>query len=155
MIAFSLIAASSSRQRLAVELKEEAKAGGGSNQLPAMRRKTGRIRPEGYDLSYDLNESAGIERLYNIWVRVKRVAFPNVRRRSRARQHDGWDQYEVRIVLSRGQEFLAVHAGHIDVEENDIWSSVPGLMQKLHRLKTVIGNLQLACYAPPFERTLD
>src|SRR5271157_3678524 len=55
---------------------------------------------------------------------------------SRGDHHD-WDLLEARIVAHVGRDFVAVHARHFDVEQDDVRQV---LLQQRHRIHTVFGG---------------
>lgn len=84
------------------------------------RRESTKLPPELYHLLHGVDKSRRVEGFDDVAVSVPLVAFAYVQGRGRAGKHDCGNDLQAIFLLQYLDEFLTIHAGHIDVDQDQL-----------------------------------
>jgi hypothetical protein len=109
-------------------------------------RETNPRQPEVVDAFYQLLELVQFAGLAEITAGMQLVAFYDIHFCPGCSQDNYWNCLQLDIRLHTGQDFPAIQFGHVQVEQDKVWTRTPDVIsltvQKGHRLYPVGSHMQ-------------
>lgn len=98
-------------------------------------------------------------RLYDVAVRAKPICAAHIGVAGRSGEHVHDEAAEVSVIANAFKDFETIHAGHVEVQQHQIWKWIPAALgvgalavQVGHGLDAVAYGMQLRLNPCPFER---